>query len=77
MAVLADLHPLLVKLASAVEIEAELAKAAQAVGVSPEAAAEDYAAFKKGARRSASTLPPSAGPARQRPPWRRCPRPRP
>jgi DNA primase len=63
VAVLADLHPLLVKLASAVEIEAELAKAAQAVGVSPEAAAEDYAAFKKGARRVATLPLPGAAAA--------------
>jgi DNA primase len=61
VAVLADLHPLLVKLGSAVEIEAELAKAAQAVGVSAEAATEDYAAFKKGARRTPLALPTESG----------------
>ena len=74
VAVLADLHPMLVKLASAVETEAELARAAQALGVSAEAAAEDFAAFKKGARRAplgdqavraaaADPVAPTAGPA--------------
>jgi DNA primase len=58
VAVLADLHPMLVKLASAVETEAELAKAAQALGVSAEAATEDFAAFKKGARRAVLQLQP-------------------
>ncbi len=52
VAILEDLHPMLVKLASAVEIEAELAKAAQAVGVSAAAAVEDYTAYKKGQRRA-------------------------
>jgi DNA primase len=61
VAILADLHPLLAKLASAVEAEAELVKAAQSVGVSAEAAAEDYAAFKKSGRRVIPALPESIG----------------
>jgi DNA primase len=56
-AVLADTYPMLVKLGSAVEAEAELLKAAQTLGVSPEAAAEDYAAFKKGVRKPATVSP--------------------
>ena len=60
VAVLSDLYPMLAKLNSAVETEAELYRAAETLGVSHEAAAEDYAAFKKGNRRPPSAATPVA-----------------
>ncbi len=70
VAVLSDLYPMLLKLSSAVESEAELYRAAETLGVSHEAAAEDYAAFKKGTRRppSAAIIPSNAGEALQQAP---------
>jgi DNA primase len=57
-AVLADTFPLLVRLGSSSEADAALKAAAAAVGVSDEAAHDDYAAFKRGEKKIAA--PPSA-----------------
>ena len=57
-AVLADTFPLLVRLGSASEADAALNAAAAAVGVSTEAAHDDFAAFKRGEKKLAA--PPSA-----------------
>ncbi|HTB22674.1 MAG TPA: DNA primase [bacterium] len=64
-AVLADSFPLLARMASASEADAALAAAALAVGVSGEAARQDFAAFRKGEHRpvEAVAAPEAASPA--------------
>jgi len=59
-AVLADSFPLLARLASSSEADAALSAAAAAVGVSPEAAREDFAAFRRGEGRRPAAVPVSA-----------------
>lgn len=66
-AVLADAFPLLARLGSASETDAALKSAAAAVGVSEEAAREDYAAFKRGEARKAPAAAPAAAPGTQPP----------
>lgn len=56
-AVLADVFPLLLRLASAAEADAALQAAARAVGVSEESAREDLAAFKRGEARPREANP--------------------
>ncbi|HXC65112.1 MAG TPA: toprim domain-containing protein, partial [bacterium] len=58
-AALADVFPLLLRLPSASELDAALKAAAQAVGVSDEAALADLAAFKRGEQRNAPAALPA------------------
>jgi DNA primase len=71
-AVLGDVFPLLVRLESSSEADAALAASAAMVGVSGEAAREDYAAFRKGESRRqpdqgvpGASQAPSSGAARK------------
>ncbi len=66
-AALRDVFPLLVRFASSSEADASLAAAAQAAGIAPEAAREDFARFRKGDGEGLRPAPvpdpvPSAGP---------------